>query len=170
VEEVMVKSAKGKTAQTFFETEAAKPELIKDVPLSEISRINTSNTELDRVLGGGMVPGSLILVGGEPGIGKSTLVLQMALKIQSKKVLYVSGEESPQQIKLRADRIHKDAQNCLVVSETSMEKVLGHVKNVNPDLLEHSPLCAECANFGFSAFSLNFNKSNSKSGSIKSTV
>ncbi|TLX70954.1 DNA repair protein RadA [Labilibacter sediminis] len=135
VEEVVVKSPKGKTAQTFFETESVKPELIKDVPLSELSRIYTSNTELDRVLGGGMVPGSLILVGGEPGIGKSTLVLQMALKIQSKKVLYVSGEESPQQIKLRADRIHKDAQNCLVVSETSMEKVLGHVKNVNPDLL-----------------------------------
>ncbi|MCW3788621.1 DNA repair protein RadA [Plebeiibacterium sediminum] len=135
VEELVVKVSKSSGAQTFFQSESAKPEAIKNIEISELPRINTSNKELDRVLGGGMVPGSLILVGGEPGIGKSTLVLQMALKVESRKVLYVSGEESPQQIKLRADRIHKGGDNCLVVSETSMEKILGHIKNVSPDLL-----------------------------------
>ncbi len=135
VEELVVKSSKSSGGQTFFQTETAKPEVIKNIEISELPRINTSNKELDRVLGGGMVPGSLILVGGEPGIGKSTLVLQMALKVESRKVLYVSGEESPQQIKLRADRIHQGGENCMVVSETSMEKILGHIKNVSPDLL-----------------------------------
>lgn len=136
VEEFVVKSnTKTSGIQSFFETTSSKPAYIKDVPVSDVPRINTSNVELDRVLGGGMVPGSIILVGGEPGIGKSTLVLQMALRIGSKKVLYVSGEESPQQIKLRADRIHQGNDNCLVVSETSLEKILGHVKNVEPDLL-----------------------------------
>ncbi len=135
VEELVVKTSKVSGVQTFFQTETAKPEVIKNIEISELPRINTSNKELDRVLGGGMVPGSLILVGGEPGIGKSTLVLQMALKVESRKVLYVSGEESPQQIKLRADRIHQGGENCMVVSETSMEKILGHIKNVSPDLL-----------------------------------
>ncbi len=135
IEELVVKSSKSSGGQTFFQTETAKPEVIKNIEISELPRINTSNKELDRVLGGGMVPGSLILVGGEPGIGKSTLVLQMALKVESRKVLYVSGEESPQQIKLRADRIHQGGENCMVVSETSMEKILGHIKNVSPDLL-----------------------------------
>ncbi len=136
VEELVVKSTgKKSVANNFFETVSSKPEPIHKVEVAELPRIYTSNTELDRVLGGGMVPGSLILVGGEPGIGKSTLVLQMALRINSRKVLYVSGEESPQQIKLRADRIHQGSENCLVVSETSLEKVLGHIKNVNPDLL-----------------------------------
>jgi len=135
VEELVVKTPKNSSAQSFLQIESAKPELIKDIETSDLPRINTSNKELDRVLGGGMVPGSLILVGGEPGIGKSTLVLQMALKVDSRKVLYVSGEESPQQIKLRAERIHKGGENCLVVSETSMEKIVGHIKNVSPDLL-----------------------------------
>ncbi len=135
VEEVVVKSAKVNIAQSFLESKVARPEAIKDVAIADLPRINTSNKELDRVLGGGMVPGSLILVGGEPGIGKSTLVLQMALKVESRKVLYVSGEESPQQIKLRAERIHQGGENCLVLSETSMEKILGHIKNVNPELL-----------------------------------
>ncbi len=135
VEELVVKSTKVSSVQSFLQKESVKPELIKDIETSDLPRINTSNKELDRVLGGGMVPGSLILVGGEPGIGKSTLVLQMALKVQSRKVLYVSGEESPQQIKLRAERIFKGGGNCLVVSETSMEKIVGHIKNVTPDLL-----------------------------------
>jgi len=136
IEEVVVKTSKVSNVNaSFLQSKTSKPEPIVNVAISDLPRINTSNTELDRVLGGGMVPGSLILVGGEPGIGKSTLVLQMALKVQSRKVLYVSGEESPQQIKLRADRIHNGGENCLVVSETSMERILGHIKNVNPDLL-----------------------------------
>ena len=135
VEELVVKTTKTSASQSFLATESAKPVAIKEVEISELPRINTSNGELDRVLGGGMVPGSLILVGGEPGIGKSTLVLQMALQVKSRKVLYVSGEESPQQIKLRADRIQPGGENCLVVSETSLEKILGHIKNTNPDLL-----------------------------------
>ncbi len=135
VEELVVKQGKVAPSFSFLQSAPAKPEAIKDVSISELPRINTSNGELDRVLGGGMVPGSLILVGGEPGIGKSTLVLQMALKVASRKVLYVSGEESPQQIKLRAERIHQGGENCLVVSETSMERILGHIKNVGPDLV-----------------------------------
>ncbi len=134
VEEVVVKQKP--SANVFSLTaESSKPVLLKDVPLHDLPRIDTSNNELNRVLGGGMVPGSLVLIGGEPGIGKSTLVLQMALTIQERKVLYVSGEESPQQIKLRADRIANTTDNCHVVSETSMEKIHGHIKNTNPDLL-----------------------------------
>ncbi len=136
VEEVVVK-AKGNSTHvsSFLDSKNEKPKPISEIKISDVPRINTSNAELDRVLGGGMVPGSLILLGGEPGIGKSTLVLQMALKVESRKVLYISGEESPQQIKLRADRIYNGGDKCLVVSETSMEKILGHIKNVNPDLL-----------------------------------
>ncbi len=99
-------------------------------------RIDTTVGELNRVLGGGMVPGSIMLLGGEPGIGKSTLVLQMALQMTESTILYISGEESPQQIKLRADRINKElGDNCLVVSETSLERTLVHVENVKPSLL-----------------------------------
>jgi DNA repair protein RadA/Sms len=78
-------------------------------------------TEFDRVLGGGIVPGSIVLLGGEPGIGKSTLVLQMALGLKDKKILYISGEESLQQIKLRAGRLGMNGSNCLFLSETSLE-------------------------------------------------
>ncbi len=136
VEEVIVKTkGNGTNVSSFLESKNEKPKPISEIAITDVPRINTSNAELDRVLGGGMVPGSLILLGGEPGIGKSTLVLQMALKVESRKVLYISGEESPQQIKLRADRIDKGGDKCLVVSETSMEKILVHIKNVNPDLL-----------------------------------
>ncbi len=135
VEEVVVKQKASEANVFSLSTESSKPVLLKDVPLQDLPRIDTSNNELNRVLGGGMVPGSIVLIGGEPGIGKSTLVLQMALTIQERKVLYVSGEESPQQIKLRADRIANTTDNCHVVSETSMEKIHGHIKNTKPDLL-----------------------------------
>ena len=87
------------------------------------------------MLGGGIVPGSLILVGGEPGIGKSTLVLQVALNLNDKKVLYISGEESPQQIKLRADRLGFKDTNCYVVSETNLEEILIHIENLIPEIV-----------------------------------
>jgi DNA repair protein RadA/Sms len=91
--------------------------------------------ELNRVLGGGLVPGSLVLLGGEPGIGKSTLILQTVLRLTGRKVLYVSGEESARQLKLRADRIAHPDSDCLIVCETSLEQIYTHIKNVQPDLV-----------------------------------
>lgn len=111
------------------------PRLIQEVTYSETTRITTHCDEFDRVLGGGIVPGSLILIGGEPGIGKSTLLLQTALSIQDHKVLYVSGEESEQQIKMRADRISHSSQQCYVVSETSTQRIFDHIETVRPDIL-----------------------------------
>ncbi|MGN0028467.1 MAG: DNA repair protein RadA [Marinilabiliaceae bacterium] len=113
---------------------------VKAVPLSSVAqkdvvRSTTANAELDRVLGGGIVPGALILIGGEPGIGKSTLVLQMAMQLP-RRVLYVSGEESVQQIKLRADRICRaSADNCMVVSDTRVDAIPMHIEAVKPEIL-----------------------------------
>ncbi len=108
---------------------------LSKVELSEIKRSTTANEELDRVLGGGIVPGELILIGGEPGIGKSTLVLQMAMNLPSR-VLYVSGEESAQQIKIRADRIcNASADNCMVVSDTQIDRLQQHIEQVKPDIV-----------------------------------
>lgn len=112
------------------------PKLIHEVSSNEEHRIPTHCDEFDRVLGGGIVPGSLILIGGEPGIGKSTLLLQTALSIRDKKLLYVSGEESEQQIKMRADRINStSSSSCYVVSETVTQRIFDHVKAIGPDLL-----------------------------------
>ena len=113
----------------------------KALRLSEIKvnadvRMDTGDNELNRVLGGGMVPGSMILLGGEPGIGKSTLVLQTVLRLTDKKVLYISGEESARQLKLRADRIpHPEANNLLIACETSLEQIFTNIKNTAPDLV-----------------------------------
>ncbi len=112
-----------------------QPQKISDISASEEKRYNTLNNELNRVLGGGLVPGSLVLIGGEPGIGKSTLALQIALGLTNYKTLYVSGEESAQQIKLRANRINIDNDNCLIVSETAMERIFTHIKNTTPDIV-----------------------------------
>ncbi|MBO7270530.1 MAG: DNA repair protein RadA, partial [Bacteroidales bacterium] len=114
---------------------SGKPQRLSEVSLGTESRIATSCAELDRVLGGGLVAGSVTLIGGEPGIGKSTLVLQTVLKMSSKTILYVSGEESLQQLKLRAERINIDNPNAYFVSETSLESILQHVDNIKPDLL-----------------------------------
>lgn len=108
---------------------------ISDITTSEEPRVKMPSEELNRVLGGGLVAGSLVLIGGEPGIGKSTLVLQNILSIRSRKVLYVSGEESPQQIKMRADRIGKPGDNCYIVSETSLENIFEHIKSIRPGLI-----------------------------------
>ncbi|MBS1549498.1 MAG: DNA repair protein RadA [Bacteroidetes bacterium] len=108
---------------------------ITEVETGSEQRLKTVSEELNRVLGGGIVLGSVTLIGGEPGIGKSTLLLQLALKMK-KKILYVSGEESASQIKMRADRI-TDIQNpqCFLYTETSMEKILKEAKTLNPDLM-----------------------------------
>ena len=114
---------------------SSTPKKIQDVTYSETKRIPTHCGEFDRVLGGGIVPGSLLLLGGEPGIGKSTLLLQTALAIRDRKLLYVSGEESEQQIKMRADRIGEPQTDLYVVSETVTQRIFEHVEAVQPDLL-----------------------------------
>lgn len=112
------------------------PKRIHEVAAGQNVRIPTHCGEFDRVLGGGIVQGSLILMGGEPGIGKSTLLLQTALSIRDRKLLYVSGEESEQQIKMRADRIDPNAESqCFVVSETVTQRIFEHVEAIQPDLL-----------------------------------
>ena len=115
---------------------STKPIPLKEVTTEKSERISSNDGELDRVLGGGIVAGSLVLIGGEPGIGKSTLFLQLALNIKNKKVLYVSGEESPQQIKMRADRMNATSlDNCFLLSETSVAQIFQQLKDLKPDLL-----------------------------------
>ncbi len=110
------------------------PKRIQEISYSETTRLSTRCGEFDRVLGGGIVPGSLLLLGGEPGIGKSTLLLQTALAMKEIRLLYVSGEESEQQIKMRADRIGAGGE-CYVVSETSTQRIFEHIDSVKPELL-----------------------------------
>lgn len=113
----------------------SRPQLLEEVQLNEQNRIATTDNELNRVLGGGIVPGSMVLIGGEPGIGKSTLMLQVALSLRDKKVLYVSGEESEQQIRMRAERIGLKNANCYVLTETTIQVIFKHIENVKPDVL-----------------------------------
>lgn len=108
---------------------------IKEISEIGESRINTLNGELNRVLGGGIVNGSVILVGGEPGVGKSTLILQIALRLKNLKTLYVSGEESASQIKLRAERIGIETPTCYILTETNTHKIFRHAKEVAPQLI-----------------------------------
>lgn len=110
--------------------------LVRDIQTEEIQRIDTGNNELNRVLGGGLVPGSFVLVGGEPGIGKSTLMLQVALQIpHGKKVLYVSGEESAQQLRMRAERLGLTQSDCFILTETDMDEIFAQTQAVQPDIL-----------------------------------
>ena len=118
-----------------FEQSKSRPVLISDVEGVEEQRIDTGNAELNRVLGGGLVAGSLVLIGGEPGIGKSTLALQVVMNIKGKRTLYVSGEESVNQLKLRAERLSSANPDCYVVSETSLEQIFVHIQNIQPDLV-----------------------------------
>ena len=111
------------------------PTPVSAIRAGEEQRINMPSKELNRVLGGGLVCGSLVLIGGEPGIGKSTLVLQNILAIKSKTILYVSAEESATQIKMRADRIGRGSENCFIVCETSLENIFEHIENINPQIL-----------------------------------
>lgn len=111
------------------------PVAVSDIEAGTESRIKMPSAELNRVLGGGLVTGSMVLVGGEPGIGKSTLVLQNLLAIKSKTVLYVSGEESASQIKMRADRIGRGSDNVFIVTETSLENIFEHIHSIRPGIL-----------------------------------
>ena len=124
-----------KRAAPGFTFEKARPVRLEEIATGDDPRIDMRDEELNRVLGGGLVPGSLILLGGEPGIGKSTLVLQTVLRMPEQRVLYVSGEESARQLKLRADRIAHADTNCLIVCETSLEKIYAHIKETQPDII-----------------------------------
>ena len=113
----------------------AEPRKVQDIVEGTTRRIDIGNREVNRVLGGGMVPGSLILLGGEPGIGKSTLSLQLALTNNSLKTLYVSGEESAEQIKMRANRIGIGNTECTVFTETLLENIVAQIEEIHPDMV-----------------------------------
>ncbi|UCG26614.1 MAG: DNA repair protein RadA [Bacteroidales bacterium] len=124
-----------KTSPVYkIRTETSPVNLI-DVSVSREKRIDLKNNELNRILGGGLVAGSLLLIGGEPGIGKSTLVLQVVLGQDQLKTLYISGEESNHQIKLRAERIGKESDSCYILNETSLEAIFTHITNLDPGLI-----------------------------------
>jgi DNA repair protein RadA/Sms len=114
---------------------ASQSLLLSEVILTNEQRIVLPDTELDRVLGGGLVPGSLVLMGGEPGIGKSTLLLQLSLQIKNKIILYVSGEESEQQIKMRAERLKLSNEQFFILTETSLDNIFRQISEINPDIL-----------------------------------
>lgn len=134
-EQVVRKEATSLRPIAAVEVGKAKPMPLHEVEAGDEPRIDLNDAELNRVLGGGLVPGSLVLIGGEPGIGKSTLVLQTVLRMTGKRVLYVSGEESARQLKLRADRLASSPSDCLIVCETLLEQIFVHIKNTQPDLV-----------------------------------
>lgn len=131
-EEVIIKSARLGKPKTAIQS---TPKRLPEIDRLAFQRIKSSLGEFDRVTGDGLVPGSIILIGGEPGIGKSTLVLQLALRLKHKKILYVSGEESLQQLKLRAERIGDDHDGFYLLSETSLESLLRQLDDFQPELL-----------------------------------
>ncbi|EJX11276.1 DNA repair protein, radA-like protein [gut metagenome] len=135
VEEVVRKEPVGRRTFPGLEPTKNKPLTLNEITGGDEPRIDLLDEELNRVLGGGLVPGSLVLLGGEPGIGKSTLVMQTVLRLTHRRVLYVSGEESARQLKLRADRIPHPDSDCLIVCETSLEQIFVHLKNTQPELV-----------------------------------
>jgi DNA repair protein RadA/Sms len=134
VEERIEKSIPSNVA---FSSSASKsvPQTVQNIKTNSDIKMPLVDQELNRVLGGGLVQGSLILFGGEPGIGKSTLMLQLAIKNQNKKILYVSGEESEQQIKIRADRVGIENELCYILAETNLQNVFKHAEDIQPDIL-----------------------------------
>ncbi len=130
-----VKVAPSRSPSPIASNLKSVPKAISDIEALAEPRIHLPSEELNRVLGGGLVQGSMVLIGGEPGIGKSTLVLQNLLSIKSKKILYVSGEESATQLKLRADRIGRGSNNCFIVCETSLENIFSHIEDVDPGIV-----------------------------------
>lgn len=132
--EERVKPTKGRASAPMRGQESVAQPISKIETHAE-QRIHMPSEELNRVLGGGLVAGSLVLIGGEPGIGKSTLVLQNILSIRGKKILYISGEESAGQLKMRADRIGRVSDNCYIVCETSMDAIMEHIEAVAPEIV-----------------------------------
>ena len=134
-EEIIQKEEKASWKPSSTESKrVSKPLRIKEIDSTQEVRMNTTDGELNRVLGGGIVPGSLILLGGEPGIGKSTLLLQISLKLPYK-TLYVSGEESQKQIKMRAERINPNSDNCYILTETKTQNIFRHIVEIEPDIV-----------------------------------
>ena len=113
----------------------AKPQRVRDIEIGTTKRIDVGQSEVNRVLGGGLVPGSIILVGGEPGIGKSTLALQLALADNGLRTLYVSGEESAEQIKMRAERLGVHNEECIIYTETLLENIVAQCEALKPDMV-----------------------------------
>ncbi|WP_461532595.1 DNA repair protein RadA [Sinomicrobium sp.] len=136
VEELIQKEEKSpwKSQEQHGGKKASKPLKIDEISAFEEHRMCSGNAELDRVLGGGIVPGSVVLLGGEPGIGKSTLLLQIALRLPYK-TLYVSGEESQAQIKMRAERIVPNSEHCYILTETKTQHIFKQIQDISPDIL-----------------------------------
>jgi len=135
VEEVIQKEEKVSWKSTTQPSKKiAKPLRVNEISTDKEIRLNTFDLEFNRVLGGGLVPGSLTLLGGEPGVGKSTLLLQIALKLPYK-TLYVSGEESQKQIKMRADRIHPNSETCFILTETKTQNIFQQIEATEPDIV-----------------------------------
>jgi len=135
VEEIIQKEEKSTWKIASSETKkVSKPLKVTEIDSTQEVRMDTRDGELNRVLGGGIVPGSLILLGGEPGIGKSTLLLQISLKLPYK-TLYVSGEESQKQIKMRAERITSNADNCYILTETKTQNIFRQIQEIEPEIV-----------------------------------
>ncbi len=136
IQEEIVNISRKKTSNSFssINNTNSNPQKVNNIEINDHYRIITNDNEFDRAIGGGIVPGSLILLGGEPGIGKSTLFLQISLML-SNKVLYVSGEESEIQIKMRADRIKYNNDNCYILTENKIENIFHQVKKIKPHVL-----------------------------------
>jgi len=135
VEEVVHQEKETAAHLKFIPAIEKKAWPVQDVEVADVARMQSGDEELDRVLGGGIVPGSLVLIGGEPGIGKSTLMLQLALQLYQKKVLYISGEESGQQIRMRAERIGIVNKECYIYTETITTEIFRQARELNPDIL-----------------------------------
>ncbi len=136
VEQKIYKSSPEKIPHGYINTsENERPQLINEIKITKEVRIDTTSSEFNKILGGGLVLGSLVLIGGEPGIGKSTLVLQIALTMKDRRILYVSGEESVNQLKIRAERIGSPQSSCYILSENSLEKIFAQIKNIEPELV-----------------------------------
>ncbi|WP_315578550.1 DNA repair protein RadA [Hoylesella oralis] len=133
----MAARSAAQSVRAFMTDSPNKPLYLHEISAKDEPRIDTNDTELNRVLGGGLVPGSIVLLGGEPGIGKSTLTLQTILRMTDRRILYVSGEESAHQLKLRADRLGSDRQNnnVMILCETSLEHIFEHIKDTHPEIV-----------------------------------
>ena len=134
IEEVVSKP-KNSSWESQSPSRSNKAQPISEISLQAKARVDTCDNELNRVLGGGIVAGSIILLGGEPGIGKSTLLLQVALKLKNEKLLYVTGEESDQQIRMRADRLNQLDSSCQILTETNTQNIFQQIQEVQPSIL-----------------------------------